>query len=277
MIIKAYAKINLTLDIIGRRQDGYHILDSVFQSVGLFDTLEIKKDDEISVKCDGVKQQNNTAFIAANEFFNETGIVSGVSIKIHKNIPFLSGLGGGSADAAAVITALDKIYETNLNADRLNKLALRCGADVPFCLTGGTSRIGGIGEEVKRLTGIEGFWVVIVKEGEKKSTADMYRRLDDIGASSAFTAEFIRCIGSCDYAGAFSSMGNAFAQVAADENLISVLRKQNPLGASLSGSGPSHFAVFPDKTSALFAADNLKKSGFMPFAVPFVNSGYNME
>ncbi|MBO4694046.1 MAG: 4-(cytidine 5'-diphospho)-2-C-methyl-D-erythritol kinase [Clostridia bacterium] len=271
MIIKAYAKINLTLDIKAKRKDGYHIIDSIFQSVGLFDLLEVEREDGISVDCDGINEKSNIAFIAAQEFFKATAISSGARIKIKKNIPFLSGLGGGSADAAAVIVALDRIYGTGLDFEKLNKIALSVGADIPFCLTGGTARVGGIGENVEQLSPIKDFWVVIVKHGQKKSTADMYRMIDEISVSSGFTEEFIKNLSAADYKAAFAAVGNTFGAVAADDGLLSSLKALNPLGASISGSGPSHFAIFGDEPSARFAAEQLIRLGFATFAVPFVS------
>ncbi len=276
MIIKAYAKINLTLDIIGRRQDGYHILDSVFQSIGLFDELEVEKSDKISVICDGVKEDKNTAFTAAKEFFKVTGIVSGASIKIKKNIPFLSGLGGGSADAAAVIVALNKIYGAGLSSEELKKIALKCGADVPFCLTGGTARVGGIGEIISPLPDIKGVWAVIIKQGEKQSTADMYRRLDEENNAIATTNKFVDCILGGNQNAAFSHTGNAFFSLASDNNSVKALESQNPMCVSVSGSGPSHFAVFPDRNSALGASRRLKKLGFEPYTASFENCGVSI-
>lgn len=276
MVVRAYAKINLTLDILGKREDGYHLIDSVFQSVGIFDTLRVEKENGLNVLCGGVNEQKNTAFIAAKEFFKTTGITPSARIEIDKNIPFLSGLGGGSADAVAVIIALDKIYKTNLKKQELSRIALGCGADVPFFLKGGTVRVGGIGEKTGPLPYLEGFWAVIVKHGEKKSTMDMYGQFDKSGVSTAFTEKFIKCAENFDYKGAFGNMGNAFSAVASDNRLLSELRSENPYGVSLSGSGPSHFAVFADGESALAAAEKLSGKGYSPYAVPFTSRAYEI-
>lgn len=273
MEIKAFAKINLTLDIVGKKRDGYHLIDSVFQSVGLFDTVIIEKDNNISVICGGIREDKNTAFIAAKEFFSFTGIHGGAKIEIEKGIPLLSGLGGGSADAAAVIIALDKMYNTNLSRGDLNKIALSCGADVPFCLYGGTARVGGIGEKITKLADIKGFWTVIVKSGEKLSTADMYKRIDNMTDLSFSTEKFVSLLNSGRNFDAVGCIDNAFCSASDKETVFDALKCEKPLGVSLSGSGPSCFAVFPDENSALSACENLKKQGFKPYCVPFLNRG----
>ena len=271
MLVRAYAKINLTLDIVGKREDGYHLIDSVFQSVGLYDEISIEKADGVSVLCDGVKESENIALIAAREFFDCTGVPGGARIKISKNIPLLSGLGGGSSDAAAVITALDKLYDTKLSKRELSKIALACGADVPFCIEGGTARVTGIGEKTERLTDIRGFWAVIIKAGEKISTAEMYRRIDSASPRADITGKFVNLIESGEYKKAMRIIDNAFCLVGKSGNVSSALSAEDPLGISLSGSGPSHFAVFPDAPSAQRAAQNLEAKGYKPFCVPFIS------
>lgn len=272
MLVYAYAKINLTLDITGRNPDGYHLLDSVFQSVALFDAVTVEKGGEVSVLCDGINGKDNIAFTAAKKFFEFTGVTGGADIVIKKSIPLLSGLGGGSADAAAVIIALDSIYKTNLDKKSFGKIALSCGADVPFCLFGGTARIGGIGEKITALPDIDGFWATVIIAGEKKSTRLMYEKLDKMPPVKPFTGEFLELLSRDTYS-AFSAMGNAFGAVAGNSEVISLLAASGALGASVSGSGPAHFAVFADKKSAVAAAKKAEKQGLLSYAAPFVNRG----
>ena len=271
MIINAFAKINLTLDIVGRRQDGYHNIDSVFQSVGLFDTLKIEKSDKISVYCEGIENENNIAYTAAKEFFKYTKISGGANIEIEKHIPLLSGLGGGSSDAAAVIEALCRLYETPLKMEEKIKIALKCGADVPFFLYGGTARVGGIGEKVEPLPDITGYYALIIKSGEKVSTADMYRKVDANPKTELFTDKFIKN-GNCN--DAFKNTGNAFADFYKNDKLFTLLKSQNPICVSLSGSGPSLFAVFESETDANKAKEYMESNGFSPIVAPFVSSGF---
>lgn len=269
MLLRAFGKINLTLDIIGKRADGYHIIDSVFQSIGVFDTLSVEKSDSISVYCDGIDGENNLSYTAAKEFFDCAGISGGANIKIDKNIPVCAGLGGGSADAAAVIIALGRLYGVNLTKDQLIKIALRCGADVPFFLSGSTARVGGIGEKVEPIPNISGYYAVLIKAGEKKSTADMYRRLDAMPPAKPVTAEFIRLIKKGDFSAALLLADNAFCAVGADWDVLTALKAQNPVCASLSGSGPTHFAVFESESAAKCAAKDLESKGFAPLVAPF--------
>ncbi|MBO7519218.1 MAG: hypothetical protein J6T73_00425, partial [Clostridia bacterium] len=193
-------------------------------------------------------------------------------IKIEKNIPVCAGLGGGSSDAAAVIAALDKMYGTNLPKSRLAQIGLSCGADVPFFIYGGTARVGGIGEEIEPVSPIDAC-ALIVKEGEKQSTADMYRRLDGMPKASNKTAEFLRLLNKEGAAAALKTADNAFGALCGDRTLFKALKHLNPLCVSVSGSGPSHFAVFTGENEANIAARALKKQGYSPIVAPFKNCG----
>ena len=271
MILKAYAKINLTLDICGKREDGYHIIDSVFQSVGIFDVIEVKKDNKISVLCEGAQGENNIAFTAAKEFFGFTGIKGGADVKITKNIPMVAGLGGGSADAAAVIIALNKIYGTALTKNQMTEIAVKCGADVPFFLYGGTARVRGIGEIVTPLQFIGDFYALTVKSGDKKSTADMYKKLDNMPALNGVTDEFIKLLSCGEKTAALKKVSNAFLSVYENKNILSVLDYYSPISVSLSGSGPTFFALFCEKDLAQKAEKELKNKGYSPILAPFVS------
>lgn len=271
MILKAYAKINLTLDICGKREDGYHLIDSVFQSVGVFDVVEVKKDNKISVYCEGVQGEKNIAFTAAKEFFSFTGIKGGADIKITKNIPMVAGLGGGSADAAAVIIALNGIYGTALTKNQMTEIAVKCGADVPFFLYGGTARVRGIGEIVTPLKFIGNFYALTVKSGDKKSTDDMYKKLDNITALNGVTDEFVKLLSSGEKSAVLKKASNAFLSVYDDKNILSILSSYSPVSVSLSGSGPSFFALFDKKDLVQKAKEDLKNKGYSPILAPFVN------
>ena len=148
--VKAYAKINLMLDIVAQRKDGYHDLFMIRQSVGLYDTVEKTKCHKITLSCDeeGIPlNEKNIAYKAAVAFFKANNIKdTGIHIDINKRIPHAAGLAGGSADGAAVIVALNQIYRTNLNNKELCQIGVKIGADVPFCICGGTLLAQGIGE-----------------------------------------------------------------------------------------------------------------------------------
>ena len=271
MVLRAYAKLNLTLDIVGKREDGYHLIDSVFQSVGVYDTVTVEKYIKTSVVCGGLSGEKNIAFKAADRFFEFAGIKGGARIEISKNIPVCAGLGGGSADAAAVIIALNTIYGTNLKKSELAEIGLSCGADIPFFIYGGTARVGGIGEEVSPVNAIEDCFAVIIKEGEKQSTGDMYKRLDSMPDTNKKTERFLKLLKEKGSAEALKISDNAFGALCADKALIKVLKSQNPVCVSVSGSGPSHFAVFDNENAADTAARVLKKEGYEPLVAPFKN------
>ena len=154
--VTAYAKINLTLDVLGKRPDGYHHIESVMQSVNLRDIVTVRQREKgIAVRCSrpGVPcDQSNTAFKAARAFFEASGLSEqGIEIEIQKGIPMEAGLAGGSADAAAVLLALNRMFDEPLNLEQLSFAALQVGADVPFCLVGGSMRAEGIGEKLTPL------------------------------------------------------------------------------------------------------------------------------
>ena len=180
MKIKANAKINLTLDVLGKRDDGYHLIDSVFQSVSLGDIVTVNKCDVIRVDCTDstICDESNIAYKAAKMLKDEFNLPGGISIQLKKVIPVAAGMAGGSSDAAAVLVALNKLYETNLSEDELCEIGLSVGADVPFCIIGGTARVGGIGEKMEKLPDMPQCAIIIIKHGQKLSTADMYRQVD---------------------------------------------------------------------------------------------------
>ena len=181
MIIEtAYAKINIGLDIVGIRPDGYHNIDTIMQTVSLFDEVHLEKAAGVSVYCsdpDIPSGETNTAYKAATVFFRKAGLNSsetGVSISIEKNIPPQSGLGGGSSDAAAVLRGLNNLYCTKYSTSVLEELALKVGSDVPFCISGGTQRAGGKGEVLTSLPLFNGYYVVIIMPDETVNTAHAY-------------------------------------------------------------------------------------------------------
>ncbi|WP_026487061.1 4-(cytidine 5'-diphospho)-2-C-methyl-D-erythritol kinase [Caldanaerobius polysaccharolyticus] len=183
MRIKAYAKINLSLNVLGKRSDGYHNIETVMQSIDLWDALEIKKEGtRIEVTCDGVKlpcDKRNTAYKAADIMIKKFGLEGGIKIHIHKRIPVAAGLGGGSADAAAVIKGINALYRLNLKGEDLQALGLEVGADVPFCVRGGTAFAGGVGEKLVPLK-TPPFHIVLVKPDASASTEVVYQLYDQL-------------------------------------------------------------------------------------------------
>lgn len=181
IVEKAYAKINIGLDIVGKRTDGYHNIDTIMQTIELHDTLSIEEvHSGICVSCSNPLipiDGRNTAYKAAEVFFEKSGIDPtrvGVLIEIEKRIPCEAGLGGGSSDAAAVLCAMNKLFCTNYGTDTLLELALMVGSDVPFLMEGGTARAGGKGERLEKLVPFKGVHIVFVMPDETVSTAEAY-------------------------------------------------------------------------------------------------------
>lgn len=279
MKVKACAKINLTLDIIGKRSDGYHIIDSVFQSVNLFDEIFIEKSSDITVGCSvgSIDNQNNIVYKAAERFFEYTNINGGATIKIEKNIPLAAGLGGGSADAAAVIAALDRLYETKLSKAQICKIGLSVGADVPFCAVGGTARVGGIGEIIEKLPDIPDCAVLIIKQGQKQSTAEMYKKIDLCPNTPCCTQGMISGIANGDLYKICQNVSNAFSKVSDNRELINNIKTTKPLAVSLSGSGPAVFAIYENAQKAETASQKLTVMGYNPVITAPINKGVIFE
>ncbi|MBE6787992.1 MAG: 4-(cytidine 5'-diphospho)-2-C-methyl-D-erythritol kinase [Ruminococcaceae bacterium] len=274
MKLKACAKINLTLDVLGKREDGYHLIDSVFQSVSLCDIVSVEKSDVISVVCTdtSICDKSNIAYKAAQSFFEHTGVIGGADIVIEKHIPLASGMGGGSADAAAVIVALDKLYKTNLSQQQLCEIGLSVGADVPFCIVGGTARVCGIGEQMKKLSDMPDCAMLLIKHGEKMSTADMYKRVDAFPQQYFYTQPMVNAMNNGDLNAICKNVFNAFSSVCKNDILINDIKQTNACSVSLSGSGPTVFAIYSDIAHANAAKTKLEQKGYSPIvAVPSKN------
>lgn len=279
MKLKANAKINLTLDVIGKRDDGYHLIDSVFQSVSLCDEISVEKCDNITVRCSDntICDNSNIAYKAAQKFFEYANISGGAQIVIKKHIPLASGMGGGSADAAAVIVALDKLYKTNLSKDTLCKIGLSVGADVPFCIMGGTARVGGIGEQMSKLPDMPDCAILLVKHGTKLSTADMYKKIDSCPQTKFYTQAVSDGIKNGDLNVVCKNVYNAFSAVCYNNDLINDIKQTKPLAVSLSGSGPTVFAIYSDMLLAADAKSELEKVGYTPIIATASKSGIIIE
>lgn len=259
--LKANAKINLTLSINGKREDGYHLIDTIMQNISLCDYISVKRSSKISVKCkdSDIENEKNIAYKSAELFFKETGVTGGAAIKIKKQIPKAAGLGGGSADAAAVLLALDKIYNTNLSTEKLEEIALGLGADVPFFIEGGTKRAEGIGEKLTTLTPLKNGYFVLAKADSKPSTAEMYKRLDSENHSKPDVDSAVKAIETEDIIELSKLMDNSFISVWNNSETKKQLSEFDALCVSLSGSGPTWFALFEDKKKAKTAYETLKK------------------
>ena len=255
--IKANAKINFSLSICGKRQDGYHLIDTVMHSVSLYDTVWVEKNDEILVSCGDMPKEENIAYKAAKLFFETSKISGGCEIKIENHIPLSAGLGGGSADAAAVLLGLDKIYNTNLPYETFCNMAVKLGADVPFFIKGGCMRSEGIGEILTPAVPLKKGVILLAKNDLKPSTAEMYRQLDEKDTVLADTVTVLQAIKENDLNKLSKNLYNAFEMVWPKSQVRAELLKSDAVAVALTGSGPTWFAVFDDIEKANMAQKSL--------------------
>lgn len=258
--ITACAKINLSLSVLGKREDGYHELDTVMQSVDLSDTVYIEKCRGIITDCKGISAEENIAARAARLFCEKTG-AEGCKIKIEKRIPAAAGLGGGSADAAAVLAGLNRLYKTGISKTELCEIAVKIGADVPFLIAGGTARARGIGEKLTPLMPLKDGWFLLAKAEEKPSTAEMFSRLDSTDYIKPDIEKTVNAVNCGDLNGVLENLGNSFEILWSKSALKEMLSSTHPAACSLSGSGPARFAVYGDLNAALRARDKLSAKG----------------
>ena len=183
--VLAPAKLNLALDVVGLLPNGYHALDMTMQTITLYERVMLRRSAGLSLRLPGSLVQpndKNTAIKAALAFFHYTGLLAGVDITIYKNTPVRAGMAGGSADAAAVLRGMDRLYKLGLSDDQLCELGARLGSDIPFCLRRGTMLATGRGEVLTRLADMPETWVVLAKPRISVSTAWAYQNYDEQGA-----------------------------------------------------------------------------------------------
>lgn len=267
MTINAYAKINLTLDVVRKRDDGYHDVDMIMQTVGLCDKITVEKAPEgITLSGTGKNlpyDESNLAHKAAKLFLEESETPGGAKIHIEKNIPICAGLGGGSSDAAAVLCGLNELYGAPFSKDDLAKLGAKLGADVPFCILKGTASASGIGDVIKPLPKLPKYPVVLIKTEIDISTPWAYKSLDLGALNHPNTKHAVQCIQNGDFNTLWQVCGNAFESAVFKHypEIREIKEKTALFGASLalmSGSGSTVFGIFEDEGKAKAAYDFFK-------------------
>lgn len=265
-IARSFAKINLTLDVLGKRTDGYHNVKMIMQTVSLFDLVlvdQTKSGISISTNLRFLPtNEKNIAYAAAQTFFYKTGINGGCKIMIHKNIPVAAGLAGGSGNAAAVLQSLNMLYNTGLTNYQLCEMALELGADVPYCILGGTYLAEGIGEKLTPLPSMKKCVILMVKPPINVSTASIYNAIDSAPINNRpDTESMILALEHGDINSVAENLSNVMGTVT--EELHPIIRgiKQKmimngAIGAEMSGSGPTVFGIFPDFETAKRSHDS---------------------
>ena len=280
--LRAPGKINWTLDVTGRRPDGYHEVEMLLQSIGLWDELiltEKGKDVRIVGDLQGIPRNgDNLAVRAAEQIRESCGVDAGVEITIRKRIPAAAGLAGGSSDAAAVLVGLNALWDLNLPEERLRQLGSRLGADVPFCISGGTALARGIGDKLTPLSPLEGIWLVLVKPPFGVSTASVYEAWTmESGTGHPDWKKAYDSLQAADFAGFPRETANALEPVTRAQHpeireIRQALRKAGAVASSMSGSGPTVFGVFPDYGQAQSASEKLKRHCVQTFQVYLVET-----
>lgn len=269
---RANAKVNLALEVVGRRGDGYHLVRMVMQSLALHDLVRVRVDQDAETRlslCSDCPElpsdARNLAYRAAETFYTETGVRQGAcDIRIRKRIPLAAGLGGGSADAAAVLRALDTLHATELSDDDLCRLGLRIGADVPFCLLGGTRLAEGIGEILSPLPPMPHSFLVLCRPPIAVSTPEVYRAFDScVEPPHPDTNGMCCALAAGDYSGVCQRLSNMLEVVTVERHpeIQSLKRTLSGCGADgvlMTGSGPTVFALFVDRRRAEAAANALR-------------------
>ena len=266
---KAYAKINITLDVVGKREDNYHLLKMIMQNIELYDVIDIvKTKQDIVIKCNKPfvpLDQRNLAYKAAKLFLDTYNINSGVSINIEKNIPVSAGLAGGSTDCATVLKIMNKIFEVNATQQELMDLGVKLGADVPYCICGGTALCEGIGEKITELKPFKNKILVLVKPPFAVSTKEVYKGFSlDKARIHPKTRQIINAMEEENLSFVAGNMKNLLENVTLrDHKSISYIKKEminlGAIGSMMSGSGPSVFGFFNDILTAQRCYDQMKK------------------
>ncbi len=267
--LKARAKINLSLDVLGKREDGYHDVRMVMQTIGIYDRLIITKipEDEIRIQSNLFYlpiNENNLIYKAAKLLKDEFGFAGGVDVNLNKFIPVAAGMAGGSTDAAATLFGINKIYELGLSQNKLMELGVQIGADVPYCIMRGTALAEGIGEQLSRLKPVPHMWIVVAKPPINISTKLVYEQLDmnDI-IYHPNVNKMIQAINKESIEDIAANMGNVLERVTIPlypiiDSIKNDMLSHGAINAMMSGSGPTVFGIFPNERTALNCQAYLK-------------------
>lgn len=268
--LKALAKINLGLDVVRKREDGYHEVRMIMQTVRLYDQIEIHQTDKPGIRVRTnlsylPVNENNLVYKAAKLLMDEFGIEKGVSIRLKKVIPVAAGMAGGSSDAAAVLVGINRMFQLNLTKQELMERGVKIGADVPYCVMRGTALAEGIGERLTKLPPVPGCYVVIAKPDAHVSTKFVYTNLhaNELKFHPDIDAQ-VEAIRNGNLEGMAARMGNVLETVTIPSypvigQIKEKMLKYGAINAMMSGSGPTVFGLFDTKEKAKYAYEKLHR------------------
>ena len=287
--LKSRAKINLSIDVLGKRQDGYHLVEMIMQAIDLYDLIEIseKDNDQITIKSTSDEiplDCNNLVYKAANLIKKTFNINKGVEIHIKKNIPVAAGMAGGSSNAAAVLVGLNKLWNLNLSNQQLEKIGLKLGADVPFCINGGAVLASGIGEELTPIKGLtKDVCILVCKPDLFVSTKEVYECIDSKDIDKRPNNKFlIECLKNEDTRQLAENMFNVLEGVTMDKHPViqqikDIMTNNRALGAMMSGSGPTVFGLYENREDAVKCKAILEKQFKQTFVVACEEKGVEVN
>ena len=287
MRLQAFAKINLGLDVLGKREDGYHEVRMIMQTIRMYDQLDMRKSVEPGIHLTTNKKyipvdENNLVWRAAKLMMDTCGIMEGVSIHLHKVIPVAAGMAGGSSDAAATLVGMNRLFHCGLSKEKLMELGVQIGADVPYCVLRGTALAEGIGEKLTVLPPMPDCWILIGKPGISVSTKYVYTTLDlNTDTVHQDIDGMKKALEDGNLYGITERMGNVLQDVTIPaypevERIKEQMKTLGAVNAMMSGSGPTVFGIFDNEEKAQEACQKLRESGSCQqvfLTVPFNNYG----
>lgn len=283
--LKSRAKVNLSIDVLGKREDGYHLVEMIMQTIDLYDKLKITEIEENSIliksnSLDIPLNEDNIMYKAVNLLRDQFNIEKGIEISIEKNIPVAAGMAGGSSNAAAVLVGLNKLWNLGLSESELKDIGLKLGADVPFCITGGSALAEGIGEELTNIKGLpEDLNILVCKPNIFVSTKAVYQSLNmDKVKRRPKNKELIDALQKEDVKFISENMVNVLEEVTSLKyseigQIEDIMIKNKALGSMMSGSGPTVFGLFDNKDCAIKAKKDLQAKYNQVYLVKSSNKG----
>lgn len=269
LALESYGKINLSLDVLYKRDDGYHELNTIMQQVDLMDKIILKdRENGIKIECNKEEvplNQSNLVYRAWEKLSEKTGMDRGIHIIIDKKIPVAGGLAGGSSNAATVLKGLNQLWNLNLSYKELKKIGVKIGADIPFCIKGGTAHAKGIGEKLIKLNGFSNKMVLLANIGVPISTASVYGNLELGNKESRIDIDkMVKYIEDDDLPNVAKNMSNIMEEVVIKKHpIIGEIKKDmvkyGALGSIMSGSGPTVFGLFDDEEKLYRCKKELEK------------------